>query len=54
MEIFQNKGPLVLGEEIHKVRSLAMLEYFKKLMSHDNFCSFHNLFGASEFGAHQR
>jgi hypothetical protein len=27
---------LVPGQEIHKVRCLAMLEYFKKLMRHGN------------------
>jgi hypothetical protein len=45
--ILENEIRLVLGQEIHNARCLAVLEYFKKLMWHGNSRGFHVLFGVS-------
>jgi hypothetical protein len=53
MRMFQNEPRLVLGQEIHKIRCLAMLDYFKKLMWHGNIWDFHVLFGINSYGTHR-
>jgi hypothetical protein len=39
--MLQKEPRLLLGQEIHQVRCLAKLEYFKKLMWHGNSWGFH-------------
>jgi hypothetical protein len=41
MRMLQKESRLVPGQEIHKVRCLTMLEYFKKLIWHNNSWGFH-------------
>jgi hypothetical protein len=54
MGLLQEEWWSVPGQDIHKVRCLALLECFKKLMWHGNSWTSHGLFGANCFETHRR